>query len=668
MKEIRLLILSNDCAFIGKLRSLLCAASGLPYTVVCKTTKDEIHQALDAFPAEVVIADMAHNDGASLLNDLKSEEFNGGLVAVFEAEEEITTTAIARCPVQDTLLKTSLDPLLVRHVLRFARQRRQSQLLLAREQALFSELLNNTPDRIYFKDRHSRFIRVNMGMAIAFGYKDPEELRGKSDFDIHPHERAEDAFNDEQKILQTGDPLVDKDETERHADGTIHWVNTLKMPLKNPRGQIIGTMGISRDITNEKNIELALHREKKLLSTILEVLPDNLFVKDCKGRYILSNTAQVKELGLENEQQVLGKTVFDLFPADIAQRLNEQDSRVLSSNETVFNVEEFRPGNADHPDRWLLISKVPLKDPISNDNLLVGIARDISEQKQTQSKLENVIIELQKTQSELIEAEKLKIVGRLAAGVAHEVKNPLNIILMAADTLCEEGIEEDERQELCQEIRKAVQKANNVIFELLDFSAARELQLDYHSLNEVVLKSIGLVRHRVLKSKVSMHTDLDETLPDIPLDPQKMEQVLINLIFNAVNAMPEGGRIDIKTRIEMIGNEADVAKGLLIERFRIGDKSITLSVSDTGVGIDKDNLSKVFEPFFTTGPNGKSSGLGLMVTKNIVERHHGVLTLRNRQHGGIEAKIYLHTKTINPNPKNHDPSPHPRKLQTRSDC
>lgn len=651
MKEIRLLILSNDTLFIGKLRSLLCTASGLPYTVVGKTTKDEINQALDAFPAEVVIADMAHNDAASLLNDLKSEEFGGGLVAVFEKEEDMTTTAIARCPVQDTLLKTSLDPLLVRHVLRFARQRRQSQLLLAREQALFSELLNNTPDRIYFKDRHSRFIRVNMGMAIAFGYKDPEELRGKSDFDIHPQERAQDAFNDEQKILQTGDPLVGKDETERHADGTIHWVNTLKMPLKNPRGQIIGTMGISRDITSEKQAELALEREKKLLSTILNVLPDNLFVKDAQGRYLMSNPAHIKEMGIADEARIVGKTVFDFFPQEIAQKLSEQDDKVRSDSKGIYNFEEFRPKNPIHEDRWLLTSKVPFKDPVTNETLLVGISRDITEQKQNQVKLEKAILELRETQKELIEAEKLKIVGRLAAGVAHEVKNPLNIILMAADTLCEEGIEEDERQELCQEIRKAVQKANNVIFELLDFSAARELQLDYHSLNEVVRTSIALVRHRVLKSKVSLHTDLDDGLPDIPLDPQKMEQVLINLIFNAVNAMPDGGRIDIKTSMEKIGNEADTANSLLIERFRIGDKSVTLSVSDTGIGIDKDNLSKVFEPFFTTGPNGKSSGLGLMVTKNIIERHHGVLTLRNRQHGGIEAKIYLHPETEKSQPK-----------------
>lgn len=651
MKEIRLLILSNDSPFIGKLRSLLCTASGLPYTVVGKTTKDEINQALDAFRAEVVIADMAHNDAASLLNDLKSEEFGGGLVAVFEKEEDMTTTVIARCPVQDTLLKTSLDPLLVRHVLRFARQRRQSQLLLAREQALFSELLNNTPDRIYFKDRNSRFIRVNMGMAIAFGYKDPEELRGKSDFDIHPQERAQDAFNDEQKILQTGDPLVGKDETERHADGTIHWVNTLKMPLKNPRGQIIGTMGISRDITSEKQAELALEREKKLLSTILNVLPDNLFVKDAQGRYLMSNPAHIKEMGIADEARIVGKTVFDFFPQEIAQKLSEQDDKVRSDSKGIYNFEEFRPKNPIHEDRWLLTSKVPFKDPVTNETLLVGISRDITEQKQNQVKLEKAILELRKTQKELIEAEKLKIVGRLAAGVAHEVKNPLNIILMAADTLCEEGIEEVERQELCQEIRKAVQKANNVIFELLDFSAARELQLDYHSLNEVVRTSIALVRHRVLKSKVSLHTDLDDGLPDIPLDPQKMEQVLINLIFNAVNAMPEGGRIDIKTSMEKIGNEADTANSLLIERFRIGDKSVTLSVSDTGIGIDKDNLSKVFEPFFTTGPNGKSSGLGLMVTKNIIERHHGVLTLRNRQHGGIEAKIYLHPETEKSQPK-----------------
>jgi PAS domain S-box-containing protein len=642
MKEVRLLLLSDEVAIAGELRSILCSTAGLPYTVMIKASFEDTLKSIDTFPPQVVVADMAHPAALKLLNHLKTSDFGGGLVALFSNEEEITGSAMAHCPVQDNLCKSRMDPLLVRQVLRFARQRRHSQLLLAREQSLFAELLNNTPDRIYFKDRHSRFIRVNMGMARAFGFENPDDLRGKTDFDLHPRERAQDAFNDEQEILRTGQPLLGKDEIERHVDDAVHWVHTIKMALRNPRGEIIGTMGISRDITNEKLAELALEREKKLLSTLLQVLPDNLFVKDAKGRYLISNPAHWKEFGLDNEEQIIGKRAYDFFPPEIARELSAQDKVVRESNKPIYNVEEFRPANDLHPARWLLTSKVPLKDPVTGEILMVGISRDITEQKNTQEKLENVILELRSTQTELIEAEKLKIVGRLAAGVAHEVKNPLNIILMAADTLCEQNIDEEERKELCTEIRIAVQKANNVIFELLDFSAAKELKMQTGSLNAVVDRAITLVHHRAIKSKATLKIELAEDLPEIPMDPQKIEQVLINLIFNAINAMPEGGCIEIQTALEKIGSEADAAKGPLIERFRIGDRAVTLAVRDSGTGIDQENLGKVFEPFFTTGPKGKSSGLGLMVTKNIVERHHGVLTLRNRHNGGVEAKVYFH--------------------------
>ena len=378
MKEVRLLLLSEAISIADKLRNLLGSTAGLPYTIISKQSFDDAQRAIDSFPVQVVMADMAHEDAIRLLNHLKQSEFNGALVALFDNEGAMTPTSMARCPVQDTLLKSRMDPLLVRQVLRFARQRRHSQLLLAREQSLFTELLNNTPDRIYFKDRNSRFLRVNMGMARAFGFENPDDLRGKSDFDLHPYARAQDAFNDEQKIIQTGQALLGKDETEQHADGHMRWVNTLKMPLRNARREIIGTMGISRDITNEKLAELALEREKKLLSTLLEVLPDNLYVKDANDHYIISNPSHWRELGLENEDQILGKSSADFFPPEINRQLSDQDKKVRKTNEPITNFEEFRPATELHPARWLLTSKVPLKDPVSGEVLLVGISRDIT--------------------------------------------------------------------------------------------------------------------------------------------------------------------------------------------------------------------------------------------------------------------------------------------------
>jgi PAS domain S-box-containing protein len=379
----------------------------------------------------------------------------------------------------------------------------------------------------------------------------------------------------------------------------------------------------------------------QLLKQVFENIPDQIFIKDRNHRIIACNQATASTWNKSSPEELIGKCDHDHFEKETADKFRAIEDKVMEDLEEMINVEENYP-LADGTKCCSLSTKVPLRDINGEVIGLIGVNRNITEQKQTQEKLENVILELRDTQNELVEAEKLKIVGRLAAGVAHEVKNPLNIILMAADTLCEDEIDDAERKELCLEIRNAVLKANDVVFELLDFSSAQGLKLHPASLNKVVQKAIMLVQHRASKSKIVLETHFKEDLPDIPLDEQKLEQVLINLIFNSINASPEGGIIELHTALEKIGMEADIEKGPLIERFRIGDKVATLTVRDNGSGIEEKNLNKVFEPFFTTGAQGKSSGLGLMVTKNIIEKHHGVLTLKNRVNGGLEAKIYLH--------------------------
>ena len=184
-------------------------------------------------------------------------------------------------------------------------------------------MLDTVSDSIYFKDLDSRFIRVSRGLSGKFRLPDPEDVIGKSDSDFFSEEHAKAAFEDELKIIRGGDPIVGKEERETWHEGEDTWCSTTKMALRDVNGEIIGTFGISRDITDKKRNKEKLARERDLLRTIIDNVPDLVSAKDRAGRYILANTALLKILGVDSVDRVIGKTGLRLSAARA--RLRERD-------------------------------------------------------------------------------------------------------------------------------------------------------------------------------------------------------------------------------------------------------------------------------------------------------------------------------------------------------
>ncbi|HUI07664.1 MAG TPA: PAS domain-containing protein [Verrucomicrobiae bacterium] len=240
---------------------------------------------------------------------------------------------------------------------------------LAHEQFLLRSLLDNIPDSIYFKDREGRFLRSSRAQAKRFGLSDPAQVIGKTDFDFFKKQHAEEAFRDEQQIVQTGQPLISIEENSALADGTERWVSTSKMPLRDQSGSVVGTFGISREITERKRAEQALAKERSVLRTLVDSLPDLVFVKDVKGRYVFNNAAHRAFLQISSFDDLAGKTVFDLYPKDLAERLQVDDDEIITAGMPVLHREGELTDRKGHKVR-AVTSKIPYRD---EEHRVVGL-------------------------------------------------------------------------------------------------------------------------------------------------------------------------------------------------------------------------------------------------------------------------------------------------------
>jgi len=513
-------------------------------------------------------------------------------------------------------------------------------------------MLESSPDLIYFKDKESRFLRINRALAKYFGLNDPSEAIGKTDFDFHSPEKAQERFNDERCIMETGTPIIDKIERQTQADGKTVWVLTSKAPLCDEKGRLMGTFGISRDVTLLKEMEDALWHERNLLRNVIDNVPDFIFAKDTSGRYILNNLAHAHFLGKTSPEEVFGKTLFDLLPPAAAERSHADDVAVWESREPMLNKIE-----SPAPQQWLSTSKIPLFDTRGEMTGLVAISRDITEQKRAQEALEKTNAELQRSreklvraveelravQLQLVEAEKMKLVGRLAAGVAHEVKNPLAIIGMGLEYLNGQSFADPNIPGVLEEIGSAVQRADSVVRELLDFSAPKKMDRVPADVNRLVRNALRLVRGETAARKVAVIEELAPNLPPVRLDAMKIEQALVNIFSNATHAMEEGGKLTVRTSTRQVtGIGANISQS---DNFRPGARLLIIEVLDTGRGVPEALIGKVFEPFFTTNPTGKGTGLGLTVTKTIIDLHGGTIEIKNRPEGGACVTIVLNADT-----------------------
>jgi PAS domain S-box-containing protein len=562
---------------------------------------------------------------------------------------------------QDYLVKGQVDSRLLVRAIRYAIERKHFEEALAHERDLFHALLQNLPDRIYFKDRESRFIRISKAVCQQFKINHPREAIQRTDFDFFLPEHAQAAFDDERRIMETGQAMFDKVEKETLPDGTITWALSSKLPLRDRQGNIIGNFGISRDITALKMMEDSLKTERNLLRSLIDNLPDYIYVKDCEGRYLLDNISHRRFLGLSSEQEVLHKTVADFFPPEIASKFARDETLIIESGHPLLNREELVVNRAGAR-YWHATTRVPLRNEEGNIIGLVGISRDITERKEAEQQLqeahdelarhkdalEQTLAELQQSHEELkaaqallIEAEKMQSVGRLAAGVAHEVKNPLSILRMGLDYLRQNVKTNDpDFATILGDMSTALERADHIIGGLLDFSVPSSLNLQLEDLNSILEQTLAMVKpaltpfHRIVR-------DYTQGLPSVRVDRKKIIQVFVNLLTNALHAMPNGGTLALRTHTRRVQTgEFSRDEGLrMLSNFRAGETIVVGEVLDSGTGIAQEKLDQVYDAFFTTKPAGQGTGLGLTVTKKIVELHNGVIDIRNRPEGGVMATV-----------------------------
>jgi len=509
------------------LRDLLNGLAGRGYRIVHEfSTLDAAGPVLEREAADLVLIDIGSFD-LDGLNQIAEHPVLGvyvPFVVVDSVQRDDVAHHAMEAGAQDYVVRDRLTPEALERCMRWALARSRELRDLRRDNDLFRLLLENVPDRIYFKDRQNRFIRVSRSVADAHHLDNPDALIGKSDFSVFPADQAEEMFTDEQRVMETGVPIIGRIAKRNLPDGSEVWVSSTKLPLRDRRGRIVGTFGITRDVTNPKKLEIALAEERN--------------------------------------------------------RLRE-----------------------------------------ANEALRAALQR-----------LQRAHDELRELQLQLIEAEKLKSIGRLAAGVAHEVKNPLAILTMGIDFFTKKYGSDRTSAGVLREMNEAVSRADMVIKGLLDFSAPRKLELQPCDLNAIVRMALRLVRGEIRKDLHRVEQELGE-IPEVPADRSKVCQVFVNLFTNALHAMADGGTLTVRTWSERF--PADQSS----EVFQPGEEVVVVEIADTGPGIPPELLPHIFEPFVTTKPVGKGTGLGMTVVRSIMNLQRGTVTLANRREGGVIARL-----------------------------
>lgn len=424
------------------------------------------------------------------------------------------------------------------------------------------------------------------------------------------------------------------------------------------KGKVSGEMlahGLRYAIAR-KRAEEALQKSEAFYHSLVESLPQNIYRKDLAGRFTFGNGRFCNEMG-RKLNEIVGKTDFDFFPQELAAKYRVDDQRVVDSGKPFEIVEEHvTPGGEK---LYVQVIKTPVYDGAGNLIGTQGIFWDVTEKYRAEEELrranaelaaketqltENLYAmramheELIQAQLHLIQAEKMESVGRLAAGVAHEVKNPLAIMSMGLEYLEEASGAGTMDPEVVRAMRESVSRADKIIRGLVDFSADRKLDATPQGLNAMIERALLLVKHELTGAHVNAVTELADDLPAIRLDATRIQQVFVNLFMNAIHAMAKGGTLTIRTALVKVRGDEGPA---FAQRFEPGESAILAQVDDTGAGIPADKLGKVWDPFFTTKGTGRGTGLGLTVTRKIVELHGGAIGIANRPQGGARVTLLL---------------------------
>ncbi|MBU3822943.1 PAS domain-containing protein [Flavobacteriaceae bacterium XHP0103] len=480
---------------------------------------------------------------------------------------------------------------------------------LRKEKRFMDLLMDNLPDRIYFKDRKSQFIRCNMALANMFGLDSPEEMYGKTDMDFFDSIHAKEAFEDEQRIMKAGDSIFDKLESYTKNDEKI-WELTTKIPFVNSKDEVIGIVGISHDFTKQKVLEDKLAKEKEILQMLMDNVPDYIYFKDINSKYIRVNRA-IATFFKTSVEDMIGTSDSDYLNKETANKIHKQDLAILQEGKELVNrIESIQDleGNTI----WLSTTKVPVMDENSKIVGLVGISRDVTLQEQTKRRYAAAKIKAE-------EANKAK--SLFLANMSHEIRTPMNGIIGMADILSKTSLDSTQKDYL-DIIMKSGQTLLALINNILDFSKIESGKMDLEtvpiSIRSVVEEVADLHAVQASAKSIDLLTYVDPDVPEfVGGDYVRLKQIITNLVNNAIKFTPKG---DVVIHIDYLGEVS-------------GGHDIQFKVKDSGIGITKEDQNKLFKSFSqvdssTTRKYG-GTGLGLAISKRLVTLMGGKLEIES---------------------------------------
>jgi PAS domain S-box-containing protein len=392
----------------------------------------------------------------------------------------------------------------------------------------------------------------------------------------------------------------------------IHWEEWTDTGIFDETGRLVEIQAIGRDVTEQYRAQEALSASESRLAGFLDYAPVAMLAKDMEGRFTLANPEALKRLR-RSRDEVIGKVTRDLLPANEADEMDRSVARVLATGD--MQVEEQYHPSLD-PFLYSLFIRFPLRAASGEIN---GVGIFVVDQ--TREKLAEM--ELDQQRGALHQSEKLAALGSLLAGVAHELNNPLSIVVGYAGMLHEMATDEPTKRRT-RELHSAAERCGRIVKTFLSMARSKPIEKRDVDIDTVIDDVLELAAYGLRSNGITIVRKRGKTLPSTLADPDQLHQVFMNIVLNAQQAMMaiEGARsLDVETRFD--------------------GTNIAIDIADTGHGIPEDIKKRVFEPFFTTKPQGVGTGIGLSVCLRIVQAHGGTIHLDNAGAGGTICRIRL---------------------------
>ncbi len=495
-----------------------------------------------------------------------------------------------------------------------AQREQQSQLWeiteleqkVQKEWHFLQSLFDTIPELVVVLDKNKQAVKINAGFGKITTFS-PEQVMGKTckelltDTELSVYCQEMDMVLDE--VLQSGRPrtLIWSTSTPEEA----HWEVT-HTPILGRDGEPVAVVGTWHRITEKVMLHRKIERAEHRLKSFIDSAHDWITIKNLEGRYLVVNPVCARSFNRQ-PKEFIGRKPEEVLPSEIAMTIKKHDREVIDSNRHHTYDEVIEIDGRRHHYQTV---RFPMTDYEGNAVGVCTIARDVTSERELHE--------------QLVQAAKLAAVGRLAAGVAHEINNPLTGVLAYAEDMLEDlALDDPHRGDLDVIIGETI-RCREIVRNLLDFARPEYQSLVTTSPNRVVEQSLLLVYKLPQFRNITITRNLDKEVPPVECDNSQLQQVILNLMLNASDAMNEIGEIVLSTEFD-----------------RKHEKCI-IAVEDNGPGISEDLIDRVFEPFYSTkGTNG----LGLAVSWGIIERHRGTIEVTTAQSGGAIFRIVLPVST-----------------------